>query len=82
MVSEMFTFPTVAHVFCMFKIYKISILNAAMAIETIVSAKYFLRNFLTTISKCPMFAFIVIKPISKFGFCFSNVEDFTTNFTF
>ena len=29
-----------------------------------------------------MFTFIIIKPITKFGFCFVNVRNFTANSTF
>ena len=61
---------------------KIPILNVAVAIEAMVSVKKFLRNFPITFSKRSVFTFIVIKPITKFGFRFPNVGNFTTNFTF
>ena len=68
--------------FAFLKNYKISIFNAAMTIKTIVSVRQLLRNFLITFSKRSMFTFIIIKPITKFGFRFPNVGDFATNFTF
>ena len=62
--------------------YKIPIFNAAMAIKTIANVNQFLRNFSITFSKRSKFIFIIIKPITKFGFHFLNVGNFTTNITF
>ena len=74
MLPKCFSFLQLCMCFALLKKYKIPIFNAAMDIKTIVSAKYFLRNFSITLSKCSMFAFIIISPITKFGFCFPNVE--------
>ena len=54
--------------FALLKNYKIPIFNAAMAIETVVCVKQFMRNFPITLSKSSMFSFRIIKPISKIGF--------------
>ena len=62
------------------KNYEIPIFNAAMTIKTIVSVKYFQSNLPIIFSKRSMFAFIIIKPITKFSFRFPNVVDSTTNF--
>ena len=82
MLPKCFSFLQLCMCFALLKNYKIPIFNAAMAIKTIVSVKQFLRNFPITFSKRSMFIFIIIKPITKFGFRFPNVGYFTTNFTF
>ena len=82
MLPKYFSFLQLRTCSSLLKNYKIPIFNAAMAIKTIVSVKQFLRNFPITFSKRSMFTFIIIKPITKFGFRFPNLGDFTTNFTF
>ena len=82
MLPKCFSFLQLCMCFALLKNYKIPIFNAAMAIKTKVSVKQFLRNFPITFSKRSMFIFIIIKPITKFGFRFPNVGYFTTNFTF
>ena len=61
--------------FTLLKNYKIPIINSTVAIETIVSVKTFLRNFLITFSKCSMFTVVIVEPVAKFGFCFPNAGD-------
>ena len=76
MLPKCFFFLQLRMCFALFQNYKIPFINAAMAIETIVSVKQFLRNFPTTLSKCSMFTFIIIKLITKFGFRFPNEGDY------
>ena len=82
MLPKCFSFLQLRMCFAFLKNCKIPIFIAAMVIETIVSVKQFLRNLPIILSKCSMFTFIMIKPITKFDFRFSKVGDYTTNFTF
>ena len=51
--------------FALLKIYKILIFNTAVAIETIVSVKKFLRSFSIALPKRSMFTFTIIKHVSN-----------------
>ena len=77
-----FSFFQLLICFTLFKNHKISIINYTVAIETIVSVKTYLRNFLVTFSECSMFTFVIVKAVPKFGFCFPAVLNFTTYFGF
>lgn len=51
-------------------------------IKKIVCMKTFLKNFLVTLSKYSMLTFIMVDPLAKFVFCFTNVGYFTTDLAF
>ena len=49
--------------FTLFKKQKFPIINSTVSIETIMSMKTFLRNFLVIFSECSMFTFVIVEPI-------------------
>ena len=53
-----------------------------MTIQAIMIVEKFLGYFSVSVPENSMFAFIVIEPISKLSFGFSNIRTLTTHFTF
>ena len=66
MMPKGFFFSQLLMCFTLFKKRKIPIINSTVAIETIVSMKTSLRNFLITISEYSMFTFIIVEPVAIF----------------
>ena len=77
-----FSFFQLLMCFTLFKKHKMPIINSSVTIETIVSVKTFLKNFLVTFSECSMFTFVIAEPVAKFGFCFPDEGNFATDFAF
>ena len=77
-----FSFFQLLICFTLFKNHKIPIINSTLAIETKVSMKTFLKNFLVTFSECAIFTFAIVEGAAKIGSSFSDVENFTTDFAF
>ena len=53
-----------------------------MTIQTIMIVKKFLGYFSVYFPESSMFAFVVIEPISKLSFGFSNIRRLTIHLTF
>ena len=81
-VAKVFLFSSVAHAFRIAQKLQNPNLQCRYGHKDNSECETVLRNFPITLSRRSMFTFAIIKSITKFGFRFPNVGEFTTNFTF